>query len=77
MSGFWTSLAQHRIAEVHDALPADATFERRRQAVAAARPGPCYAGWPAKAWRRAAKAYLAQYDPAPAGPLEARMRGDT
>ena len=76
MSGLWTSMARDRIASVHEALPADATFELRRQAVAAARPFACYDGWPAKCWRRAAKAYLAKYDPTPAGPLEARMRGD-
>ncbi|MDP1617320.1 hypothetical protein [Phenylobacterium sp.] len=76
MTGRWSLLAQDRIHAVHESLSADTPFEARRQAVAAARPGFCSDGWPAKCWRRAAKAYLAQYDPAPAGPLEAMMRGD-
>lgn len=75
MSGRWTRLAEARIAAVHEDLPLDTEFKARRQAVAAVRPLECYQGWPAKCWRRAARAYLTQYDPRPAGPLEARMRG--
>lgn len=76
MTGRWFQLSRDAIQRVHDRLPADASFDLRRQAVAAARPWACYAGWPSKCWRRAARAYLAQHDPSPAGPLEARMRGE-
>lgn len=76
MTGSWFQLSRDVIQRVHDRLPADASFDLRKRAVAAARPWGCYGGWPAKCWRRAARAYLAQYDPAPAGPLEARMRDE-
>lgn len=65
----WRDSAREAIAEIHAALPADATFEQRKQALRDGYPFGQRAYTPYKIWLKEQRQYLAKYDPAPAGPL--------
>jgi hypothetical protein len=66
---YWSDRAREVIAEVHAALPSDATFEDRKKALFDAYPFGERRYSPYKTWLSAQRAYLAQYDPSPAGTL--------
>lgn len=76
----WFDSARETIAEVHKTLPADISFADRKKAVSAAYPWGERRMFPYKMWCKAARLYLAQFDPPdndkrfPLSPLEKLMR---
>ena len=79
MSG-WGEYSREVIRQVHESLPADATFEQRRDAVRRAYPFGERAHWPYKQWCKAQREYLRRFEPPsdskrfPLSPLEKLMR---
>jgi hypothetical protein len=62
--------ARAKIAEIHAALPADATYSMRVSALKRGYPFGERRFWPYQAWLQERAKYLRQYDPeAPLGPL--------
>ncbi|WP_053555305.1 hypothetical protein [Sphingopyxis sp. 113P3] len=62
--------ARAKIAEIHAALPADATYSMRVSALKRGYPFGERRYWPYQAWLQERAKYLRQYDPAtPLGPL--------
>lgn len=67
--GDWAERSWRVIDKVHAALPIDATFEQRRQAIREAYPFGERRRFPYKAWLAAQKKYLSRYAPNKPRPL--------
>ncbi len=74
----WSIISRTTIARVALTIPAAATFKERKAAIEAAYPFGPRSHWPYKAWCKARRAYLRQYDPKapPPAPLFPNLRRD-
>ena len=78
----WRNQARAVIAEVHNALPNDATLKDRIKAVDEAKPDYAGTSWPQKMWQKERRLYLIPYGyksrAAPATPIQqaAAMRSN-
>lgn len=59
----WYTSAKSTIDEIHATLPADATFEQRKQALFDGYPFGCRRYTPYKMWLKAQREYLTRYAP--------------
>lgn len=72
----WANIARSTIETVARSIPSDASFKDRKAAIDGAYPFGARQMWPYKAWLKARRVYLRQYDPKTPAPLFDTILGE-
>lgn len=69
-TSYWRNIARKRIEDAHQSMPEDVSFNERKRIIRESYPWYERSGHPYRMWLKEQRAYLAKYDPKPAGPLD-------